>query len=306
MAETNFIIVSEEDFLERLDKFLFRRFEGKQSRTYFQRLIEDGLVLVNGEPVKKRVQPRVGDEIEVEFAATPEISLEPEDIPLTVLYEDEALLAIDKPPGMVVHPAPGHWTGTFVNALLYHCRIEGGGDLRPGIVHRLDRETSGVLIAAKTVEVQRRLVEMFSRREVKKEYLAICVGNPGSGTVDAAIGRHPKNRQMMAVVPTGRAAVTGYTTLASDGTLSVVKAQPLTGRTHQIRVHMKQVGAPVLGDAVYGSKAVNERFGVTRQLLHAYRINFQHPVTGVTLTLQAPIPQDILSYIANIAPGLVV
>jgi len=297
----DWITIREEEAGERIDKLLAARYRDSQSRSYFQFLINQGCVRIDGVPVKKQTRPEAGSDVEVQFLLTPEIDLEPEPIPLAVLYEDEALIAIDKPPGMVVHPAPGNWSGTFVNALLYHCRSlqEGrvGSRLRPGIVHRLDKETSGVLVAAKTEQAHRALVSLFSEREVKKEYCAICVGNPGSGTITTRIGRHPLQRKQMASLEEGgREAVTRFETIAHDASLSVVRAFPLTGRTHQIRVHLKAKNAPILGDPLYGSAGRNKKFGAPRLLLHAEKLAFPHPVTGAPVLLEAPLPDDIKKY----------
>ncbi len=304
--ETLFVTAEEEG--ERLDKILAERFRNIQSRTYFQKLIEDHLVLLNGSPAKKRARPSEGDEVEVEFVLTPEIALEPEDIPLDILYEDEHLIAINKPAGMVVHPAPGHWSGTFVNALLHHCQKQGialsslDQTHRPGIVHRLDKNTTGVLVAAKTTQTHQKLVELFADRSVHKEYLAICLGNPGRGTVEAPIGRHAVDRKKMAVVSEGgRHAVSHYVTEAHDSELSLVRIQLITGRTHQARVHLKHLGFPVLGDPVYGSAKANERFKVNRQMLHAEVLKFSHPITGTTLWLKAPPPSDLQRWIDHLA-----
>ena len=293
------IFITDAEAGERLDKILIARFQDKWSRTYFQRLIDEHLVLVNGEPVKKRVKPQAGDEVEIEFVITGETDLEPEDIPLDILYEDEHLLAVNKAAGMVVHPAPGNWTGTFVNALIHHCDIAvTDTPLRPGIVHRLDKDTTGVLIAAKTAEVQRKLVAAFAERKVHKEYMAVVFGNPGNaGTIDEPIGRHKKKRQMMCVdLLGGRAAKTHFTTLSTDGKLSVVKLIIETGRTHQIRVHMRHLNTPVLGDPVYGNLQINKKYRVERQMLHAYCLELKHPITGESLSLQAPLPEDMLAF----------
>lgn len=280
-VESEHLIISEEETGERLDKILVQRFQGAYSRTYFQYLINEHLVLINGIPIKKRVRPQPGDEIEIQFVLSPELELLPESIPLNILYEDESLLVVNKPVGMVVHPAPGHWSGTFVNALLYHCRmLPKSNGLRPGIVHRLDKDTSGVLIAAKTGEAQQKLTEMFAARKVYKEYLSICIGNPGNIHIDAPIGRHPVLRKQMAIVEGGRNALTTCQTLKTDGRLSLVKVVIATGRTHQIRVHMKSVGAPVLGDALYGNARINQQYGASHQLLHASVMRFQHPIHG--------------------------
>jgi 23S rRNA pseudouridine1911/1915/1917 synthase len=305
--DNNTFFISEDEAGERLDKILTKRFSKLGSRTYFQFLIEEGNVLVDGETIKKRVKPKVGAEVEVEFTLTPDLELEAENIPLDIIYEDESLLVVNKPAGMVVHPATGNWTGTFVNALLYHCcsaftDIERtSSERRPGIVHRLDKETSGLLVAAKTMQTQQRLIEMFAGRLIYKEYLAVCVGSPGAGKIDLPIGRHPVHRKMMAVLPDkGRAALTHYTTLAYDESLSVVRLVIATGRTHQIRVHMKHRGMPVLGDSVYGLERVNAKYDIDRQLLHAHRLRFEHPLTGTPLELEAPIPADMQRIIDKI------
>jgi 23S rRNA pseudouridine1911/1915/1917 synthase len=304
--ENEALIISEEESGERLDKILARRFADIYSRTYFQYLIDEGLVLLNGMPVKKRIKPETGDEIEVQFAVTPEINLKPEAIPLTILYEDEHFLAVNKPVGMVVHPAPGHWSGTFVNALLYYCQsvVSLDDTLRPGIVHRLDKDTSGVLLAAKTIWAQQKLVEMFASRQVYKEYLAVCLGNPGEGEINAPIGRHPVLRKQMAIVPNGRNAFTTFKAIARNEKLSVVRVVIATGRTHQIRVHLKHKGTPVLGDAIYGHSQANKLYGTSRQLLHASVISFIHPVTGVKLEIKAPIPEDMARVVGKVDPDL--
>lgn len=294
--ETDLLIVTEEEAGERLDKLLARRFQEVYSRTYFQHLIEEGLVLLNGVSVKKRIKPQAGDEVEVEFAALPEAQLLPQEIPLSIIYEDETLLAINKPAGMVVHPAPGNWSGTFVNALLGYCQglEQEKASLRPGIVHRLDKETSGLLIAAKTVDMQQKLIALFASRQVYKEYLAICVGHPSDGEISAPIGRHPIHRKQMAVVPSGRPAISFCKTLRSNNKLSLVQVIIATGRTHQIRVHLKYKGTPILGDSLYGIPSLNHDYGVQRQLLHAKVLAFNHPLTGKRLQLEAPLPEDFL------------
>lgn len=296
--EEDTILVSGDDSGLRLDKYLSKLFP-HYSRSYFQYLIQSHLVLVNGSIVKKAFPLKENDEIEVEFAYPPEISLEPESIPLDILYEDESILAINKPAGMVVHPAVGHWSHTFVNALLYHCKqLPHSEELRPGIVHRLDKETSGVLLAAKTYEAQAALVAAFAGREMKKEYLAICIGNPKSGLIEGAIARHPIRRKEMTVLQEkGREARTYCETIAFREPLSIVRLLPETGRTHQIRVHLKSIHAPILGDPVYGIAQFNKKYHIFRQLLHAYRLRFLHPITRKLIELQAPIPEDMLQFI---------
>jgi 23S rRNA pseudouridine1911/1915/1917 synthase len=290
-SSTENLIVNDEMVQHRLDRLLTLQFP-TYSRTYFQYLIDEGFVLVNGLPLRKKDKPKAGDEIEICFQLTPEISIEPENIPLDILYEDEYLLAINKPAGMVTHPAPGHYTGTFVHGLLYYCKSLPNPDtLRPGIVHRLDKDTSGVLLAAKTSEAHQKLVEMFCERKLEKTYLAICVGTPGDGTIEAAIKRHPTKRKEMAVDPTGKPATSITKVLAFDGKLSLVEVQLITGRTHQIRVHLKHKGAPVLGDPIYGALAWNKKYETSRQMLHAYRLKFRHPVTNAVIDLKAPLPE---------------
>ncbi|CUI16035.1 Ribosomal large subunit pseudouridine synthase D [Candidatus Protochlamydia naegleriophila] len=298
------LIITEEEAGERLDKVLARRFSEKHSRTYFQYLIDEHLILVNGSPVKKRTKLQAGDEVEVQFAATPEADLSPEAIPLTIVYEDDHLLVVNKPAGMVVHPAPGNWSGTFVNALLYHCQQlpVPPNTNRPGIVHRLDKDTSGLLIAAKTLEMQQKLIELFASRQVYKEYLAVCIGRPPDGEIQAPIGRHPILRKQMAIVPSGRPAISFCKTLGWNGKLSLVQVVIATGRTHQIRVHLKYKGTPVLGDALYGQNPLNLYYSAPHQLLHAAKLRFQHPVTKEQLEFFAPPPPEMMRFIRRIIP----
>ena len=301
--DCDFIVITDEEEGFRLDKILAGRYQEIRSRTYFQDLIEENRVFLNGYPVKKRVKPCVGDEVEIHFLITPEIDLIPEAIPLKVIYEDDHILVVNKEAGMVVHPATGHWTGTFVNALLHHCKqIDGEfSSLRPGIVHRLDKETSGVLIAAKTSLAHQRLVAMFAERKVYKEYLAVCIGNPGKATLSAPIGRHSTQRKLMSVVSEGgKEALTLCQTLACDGQISCVSLVLATGRTHQIRVHMKHHGTPVLGDSTYGNPTVNQRYNVHRQMLHAYRLRLKHPMSEEELAFEAEIPEDMAKVMQKI------
>lgn len=291
------LIVTDEEAGLRLDAYLSRQYPG-YSRTYFQTLIEEKLVLVNSELVKKAAKIESGDEVEIEFALTPEISLEPEAIPLDILYEDPYLLAVNKPAGMVVHPAVGNWSGTFVNALLHHCNtLDTQNSLRPGIVHRLDKETTGVLLAAKDEITQKKLVEAFANRQMHKEYVAICLGHPGNRVIAKNIGRHPIRRKEITVLEDkGKEAITTVETLAYNEKFSYVRLLPKTGRTHQLRVHLKAVGSPILGDAIYGNPSVNKKYGVKRQLLHAHLLRFSHPRTKEQIELKAPIPQDIYQF----------
>ena len=291
--------VSEKEKDQRLDKYLSKRFPD-YSRSYFQNLITRQLVLLNGEVVKKRIEVHEGDEIEVEFALTPEISVEPENIPLNIIFEDDDIIVVNKPPGMVVHPAIGNWSGTFVNALLYHCKLEGEG-LRPGIVHRLDKDTSGIMVAAKSSEAHQKLVALFASRSVTKEYLAITIGNPGNRTIEGNIGRHKVRRQQMAVLEEGgKPAKTVVQTEKYNSQLALVHLFPETGRTHQLRVHLKSVGCPILGDILYGNLQLNKKLGAARQLLHAYKLTFPHPIKGNEMAFEAPIPEDIQTLINKI------
>lgn len=295
-SDVDSFIVSEDETAYRLDRLLVHRFPS-YSRTYFQTLIEEGCVLLNGQPCKKREKPEKDDEIEICFQWSPEISLTPENIPLTILYEDDHLIAINKPAGMVVHPAYGHPSGTFVNALLYHCQtLERTDPIRPGIVHRLDKDTTGLLIAAKTQKAHQKLVEAFASRTIEKHYLAITVGRPSEGLIDAPIGRDPVHRKQMAVCfETGKEAKSECSILTSSEILSLVEVRLITGRTHQIRVHLKHRGTPILGDPIYGSQSINKKYNQHQQLLHAHRLSLIHPISGKPLHLSAPPPKAFFS-----------
>ncbi|MDR3624733.1 MAG: RluA family pseudouridine synthase [Chlamydiales bacterium] len=302
--ESETITVSEDEVGMRVDKFLALRYP-EQSRTYFQYLIEEKLVLINGEPIKKREKLKLDDEIEVEFALTPELSLEPENIPLDIVYEDEYIIVINKPVGLVVHPAPGNWSHTFVNALLYHCKHlkDVGEPLRPGIVHRLDKETSGLLVAAKTKEAHQKLVALFASRSIYKEYLAICIGIPEECVITTHIARHPIHRKKMCNAQTGgKLAITRCYPIAKLNCFSLVQCILESGRTHQIRLHMQAKHAPILGDSLYGNEGLNKKHSTTRQLLHAYRLGLKHPITEKPLLFEAPIPKDMLTIIQKTMP----
>jgi 23S rRNA pseudouridine1911/1915/1917 synthase len=299
--ESNTIFVEEEDLNKRIDKLLSDRFPNL-SRTYFQYLIDRQMVLVNGEIIKKRMIPKVGSEIEIEFILTPEISLEAENIPLDILYEDEDLIAVNKKSGMVVHPGAGNYSQTFVNALLFHCKqIKSLTGLRPGIVHRLDKDTSGVLLAAKNERAQEKLVKAFATRQIKKEYLAICIGNPKKKTIETNIGRNPLKRKEMSILEDrGKPSITHVDPIAFDGKLSVVTLVPETGRTHQLRVHLQYNHTPILGDPIYGNLAINKKYQIGRTLLHAKKLMFIHPFTQKAMEIEAPIPDDIESYVQQL------
>jgi 23S rRNA pseudouridine1911/1915/1917 synthase len=302
-------IAVEEPTDERLDSFLAGRLGLSRSRVV--QLIEAGQVLLNGAPPRKRDRPAPGDRIEVRIPPPEASPLTPEDLPLDILYEDGDLLVLDKAPGMVVHPAPGHRGGTLVNALLHAARdLSGiGGVLRPGIVHRLDKDTSGLLIVAKSDAAHRALSEALSRRRIRRRYLTACWGHlpEDALSVDAPIARHPSDRKRMAVVEGGRRAVTRFRRLERWPAADLLEAELETGRTHQIRVHLLHLGHPVVGDPVYGagrergfSGAVREwarelARRTPRQFLHAAELRFRHPRTGEDLRFQAPLPDDLRS-----------
>ena len=280
----------------RLDRFLAERLAGR-SRAEIQRWIEQGAVLVNGGGCRasRRVLP--GDRIEVVMPGQQPSGLAAEAIPLVILYEDADMIAIDKPAGLVVHPAAGHEGGTLVNAVLHHSPdIQGvGGVQRPGIVHRLDKDTSGIILVAKNDAAHRHLQAQFKVRTVAKTYLALVHGrlNPSQGRIDAPIGRDPRHRQRMAVVPltAGREAVTDYETQVDWGLASLVAAHPRTGRTHQIRVHFASLGHPLVGDTTYGPR--RDPFHLGRHFLHAHRLQFQRPSDGAPLDLISPLPPEL-------------
>jgi 23S rRNA pseudouridine1911/1915/1917 synthase len=308
--ENDLLVITQQEDDTRLDKILSARFQNVKSRTYFQDLIEKGQVLLNGKVVKKRCKPKTDDEIEINFMITPEIGLNPENIPLNIVYEDEDILVVNKPAGMVVHPAQGHWSGTFVNALLYHCKELFKGDSlvnskgtysRPGIVHRLDKDTTGLLIAAKNSTAHERLVQMFAERRIHKEYVAICVGNPGVKEIKNNIGRHPVHRKLMTVVDVGgKEAVSLCKPLMHSERFSLVNIILETGRTHQIRVHMKHLGTPILGCPLYGNLQLNKKHGAKRQMLHASSLKFNHPIKDTPLEFKLEIPADMKAFIQTL------
>ena len=278
---------------ERLDQFLSRSVEGL-TRSAAQRLIEEGAVTCNGRAVKKNARTAVGDAVALTLPDPEPVDVLPQDIPLDVVYEDADVIVVNKPVGMVVHPAPGHPDGTLVNALLYHCKnsLSGiNGALRPGIVHRIDRDTSGLIIAAKNDAAHLALAAQLQDHSLYRYYEAVCVGGlkEDSGTVDAPIGRHPVDRKKMAVDrKNGRRAVTHWSVLARYPGHTHIRCRLETGRTHQIRVHMASTGHPLLGDTVYGAKKPVP--GLAGQCLHARRLSFVHPRTGERVTVECPLP----------------
>ncbi|WP_375539682.1 RluA family pseudouridine synthase [Oscillatoria sp. FACHB-1407] len=282
---------------ERLDRFLADQLPDL-SRSRLQKLIEQGQVWVNGEVcTSKKATVQSGDRIHVEVPPAVPLDLQPESIPLDILYEDDDLLILNKPAGLVVHPAPGHAEGTLVNALLAHCpNLVGiGGVQRPGIVHRLDKDTTGAIAIAKTDQAHHSLQAQFKAKTARRDYLAVVYGAPKgeSGTIDLPIGRHPVDRKKMAIVPEekgGRRAVTHWLVKERLGNFTLIRFQLETGRTHQIRVHSAHIGHPVVGDPVYGagrSVGVN----LPGQALHAWKLTLQHPVSGEWIEAIAPPPE---------------
>lgn len=277
----------------RIDKYLSDELEGI-SRSYIQKLMEEGNITVNQKCVKANYKLRSNDLIQILLPDPEELNIEPENIPLSILYEDEHLLVVDKPKGMVVHPAAGHTTGTLVHALLYHCKdqLSGiNGVLRPGIVHRIDQNTTGALVVCKNDNAHRHLADQLKVHSITRRYRAIVHGNvkEDTGTVHATIGRDPKDRKKMAAHVQGKDAVTHYKVLERFGNYTYMEFSLETGRTHQIRVHMKSIGHPILGDDIYGPMKCP--FSLEGQTLHAMVLGFIHPVTGEYMEFTAPIPE---------------
>ena len=286
---------------ERLDVFLSLQ-KKEISRSRLKKLIVEGLVKVNGlvRPVSYKI--REGDQVTVQIPAPVPLNTIAEPIQLDIIFEDKYLLALNKPPGIVVHPAPGHYTGTLVNALLNHCKdLPGiGGIERPGIVHRLDKDTSGLVLVAKTDGSHKNLAAQFKKREIHKEYLAIVKGNvkKDQGLIHATIGRHKVHRKKMDTrTSNGREASTEYQVIHRCKDWSYVKLWPKTGRTHQIRVHLASIHHPVIGDQLYGRKSPNLK--MSRQALHAHRLELQHPILDSILSFKAPLPSDIKTFLKS-------
>lgn len=302
-TRTEFIVTAGET-PKRLDQFLAHR-EPYFSRTALRRLIEDGHITVDGQVVKPSHKVRPGEQVVLVVPRPEPIDIIPEPIPLHILYEDEWLVVVNKPAGLVVHPAPGHWTGTLVNALLHHMQ-EGDGHLssiggkeRPGLVHRLDKETTGILVVAKTDEAHRSLAGQFKKHTIRRVYEALVWGKPkkGEGTIDLAIGRDTKDRKTFSSRTTNpRESLTAYKVKERfDKVASHVELFPGTGRTHQLRVHLKAIGCPILGDQTYGGKKVMKIEGISipRVMLHAKVLGFVHPGKKEELKFTAPLPQDM-------------
>jgi 23S rRNA pseudouridine1911/1915/1917 synthase len=296
--------VDETDAGLRLDAYLAAHIDG-WSRARLQRLIEAGDVLVNSKLEKAAYKVSAGDEIEVELTPPPESNFTPENIPLDIVFEDDHIVVVNKPAGLVVHPAAGVYSGTLANALAYHFRqLANAGSVRPGIVHRLDKDTSGLLVVAKTEAAHENLGEQFRAREVFKSYVALVYGvvKDQSGRIEQAIARDPRNRTRMAVVAGGRGALSLYRVRRSYNAFTLLEVELKTGRTHQIRVHLAWLKHPVVGDALYDGGRDNSVQDVQlrakirklkRQFLHAEHLGFRHPVTGEALKFFAPLPADL-------------
>lgn len=273
----------------RIDKVLGHHFS-QFSRSHLQKWIEDGNVKVNGQVVKPKYKLAVGDQVVITPEAPQKIDLAPENIPLDIVYEDDDVVVVNKPQGMVVHPAPGHPNHTLVNALLYHCPLSTiNGEFRPGIVHRIDKDTSGLLMVAKNDMAHRSLAAQLKAKTNKREYVALVHGviKQDTGTIDAPIGRSRKDRKKQAIVADGRHAVTHFKVLKRFRHYTLVSCRLETGRTHQIRVHMKSIGHPLAGDPLYGPRKTLPGNG---QYLHARELGFKHPRTGKELLFTAPLP----------------
>ena len=300
------LIAAPDDAGVRIDRYISDHIEDI-SRSAVTKLIEDGKVTVGEKPVKKNYKTAEGDRICVMLDEPKPVDILPEVIPLDIVYEDEDLLVVNKPKGMVVHPAPGHESGTLVNALMYHCGddLSGiNGELRPGIVHRIDKNTSGLLAVAKSDIAHAGLSEQIKEHSFTREYLAICYGNikEDERTVDAPIGRHKVDRKKMCVTQlNSRSAVTHIKVLERYTGFTYILCRLETGRTHQIRVHMAHIGHPIAGDDVYGpSKVINELHG---QCLHAYKLGFIHPLTGEYLEFTADPPESFVRFLDKLRKG---
>lgn len=277
---------------ERLDKFIADNSD--ISRSYAAKLCEDGLVMCGGKQLAKKYKITGGEEIEIDVPEPEELSIEPEDIPLDIVYEDSDVIVVNKPQGLCVHPAPGNENGTLVNGLVYHCGGELSainGVIRPGIVHRIDKDTSGLLIVAKNNEAHLKLSEQLKERKAMRKYVALVNGNikEEGGTINKPIARNPVDRKKMAVVQGGREAITHFNVLERFGQYTLVECILETGRTHQIRVHMASIGHSIVGDPLYGIK--KEKFNLQGQLLHAKTIGFVHPTTGEMMEFSSEIPE---------------
>ena len=297
--------ITAEESGERIDALLARSIE-EISRSQAQRLLEDGCVLLRGEPVRKNYRCAAGDAFVLRLPPVEALPLQPQDLPLSVVFEDEDLIVVDKPRGMVVHPAPGHPDGTLVNALLHHCgdSLSGiGGERRPGIVHRIDKDTSGLLIAAKNDFAHQALSAQLADHSLSRVYQAVARGSfrEDRGTVNRPIGRHPRDRKRMAIVEkNGRPAVTHWEVLYRYQAYTLLRCHLETGRTHQIRVHLASLGHPLLGDFTYGAPSPDK--GLEGQCLHARELQFIHPRSGETIRLDSPLPDYFQQVLSRLGP----
>lgn len=298
---TEMFIASELDINKRLDLFLSEKFE-HMSRSYVQGLIENESVKVNNKVKKSNYKLKFGDEISIEVPTPVELQVEGEKIPIDTIYEDSDVIVVNKPQDMVVHPAPGNYTGTLVNALLYHCKDLSGinGVIRPGIVHRIDKDTTGILVVAKNDNAHNKLAEQLKNHSMTRTYYALVEGNvkQDEGIVNAPIGRHPVDRIKMAVVKDGREAVTHYRVIERFGDYTLVKCNLETGRTHQIRVHMAHIGHPLVGDNVYGYK--KQKFNLKGQVLHAKELGFIHPTSGEYIHFDSELPKYFIELLEKL------
>lgn len=289
---------------QRIDRYLTEMLP-EQSRSFFQKLIRDGFVIVNHIIVKVNYRLKTGDVIEIDIPDAVPTEIVPENIPLDILYEDDDLLIVNKPKGMVVHPAVGHSTGTLVNAIMYHCQgnLSGiNGEIRPGIVHRIDKDTTGSLIICKNDEAHRNIAEQIKEHSVTRRYVGVVAGtfSEESGTVEGAIGRHPNDRKRMTInEKNGKPAVTHYRVLQTLKGASFIEFELETGRTHQIRVHMASISHPLLGDTVYGNS--KNPYKLQGQALHARTIGFIHPTTGEYIEVSAPIPEYMTELVRKLS-----
>ena len=295
------LAVTKDNTGERIDKYISDEVTDI-SRSFAADLIKDGKILVNKKPVSKNYKLKPGDIIEIELVKPQQTELIPENIALEILYEDDDLLVVNKPQGMVVHPAPGNYSGTLVNALLYHCADSLSainGEIRPGIVHRIDKDTSGLLVVAKNNNAHIKLSEQLKEKKALRKYWALVNGIiKENGTIDAPIARSPKDRKKMAIVRGGREAVTHYNVLEVFDAYTLCECILETGRTHQIRVHMASIGHSIVGDKVYGIK--KEKFSLNGQLLHAKTLGFIHPATGEQMVFDSDIPEYFKEVLNNL------